>query len=130
SPAAGPGPIAVPLWPFVAGFAALGALLCAYTWATPRVGETLGWFLLDLLLGTLMVGAYLLQLARFRLLRSTLPVLPFWGVFVVRRVAGLVGGGWAGGWALGLAGAIIGGLAGAVAGWLFVRRVLSRVWPD
>jgi hypothetical protein len=111
-------------WPFALVFGVAGAVFCAYSWATPRDGAALAWFLVDLLAIILMAGAYLLQLASFGVLRWAVPVLPFWVVEAVRRAAEFLVGSWAGGVALGIAGGVAGTVAGIVAGCLFAQCVV------
>ena len=119
-PSATAAPAAVPQWPYVAGFAAFVALLCADSWQSPWPDMPFARFLVWI--GTYLIIPPLIGWIGWGIggLRRVLPIVPIYLVVLVRPLASMTVG-WEGGWILGIAGAAAGALAGAAAGWLFAR---------
>jgi hypothetical protein len=146
SPTSRPGPISERAWRMAAGLTAcVLAPICAYRWAVPVDGRSLGLLLEGLLQVTgPMMGAFLIILAWREYLRFARPCegfrerrfiiltwrmclryfLAFLLVYLLVALAeavpavGAAAGGWPGAWPLGVAGLVVGALAGAASGWL------------
>ena len=121
APAPGSGPLALPVWPFAASFAAGFALIGGYHWATPRDEQQLAWFPVNLVISATLAGFTLLGFARAGALRLAWPSLPLGVLGVAPAAVGWAAGGWPGGWPLGLAGVATPARSGGGSGTLAPR---------